>query len=47
MKMRSRSDEPCQADIYSLHSFHATNILDLLFIVQEKQTKAQKLNTEQ
>ena len=43
MKLRSRSDEPYQIDTYSLQSFHTTNIVDLLLIVSEKQTKHKNL----
>ena len=43
-KMRSRSDDTCQLDVYTLQSFHTPNIVDLLYTVQVKQTKTQKLN---
>ena len=35
MKMRSRSDDNCQLDMYTLQSFHTPNILDLLLKVSE------------
>ena len=47
MKMRSRSDGNCQRDMYTLKSFHKPNIVDLLLIVLEKQTKTQNLNINQ
>ena len=44
MKMRSRSHDICPLDMFTLQSFHTTNIVDLLHMVWEKQTKTQKLN---
>ena len=38
MKMRSRSDETWQTDMYTLQSFHTTNIFDILLTLSEKQT---------
>ena len=45
MKMRPRSDDIYPLDMYTLQSYHTTNIVDLLHIVWEKQTKTQKFNT--
>ena len=42
--MRSRSHDICPLDMYTLQSFHTSNIVDLLHKVYEKQTKTQKLN---
>ena len=44
MKMRSRSDDTCQLDMYTLQSFHTPNILDLLLIVSEIWTWPPKVN---
>ena len=41
MKMRSRSDDISPLDMYTLQSFHTTNIVHLLHKVREKQTKTQ------
>ena len=42
--MGSRSGDTCQTDMYISESFYTPNIVDLLLIVLEKQTKLQKLN---
>ena len=44
--MRSRSDAPDNIDIYTLQSFHAQNIVDLLLTVFDKLTRLQKLITK-
>ena len=42
MKMRSRSDEPCQADILTILPYKCTpNIVALLLIVQDKSAHAE------
>ena len=38
MKMSSRSDEPGQADMYTLQLIYALNIVHLLLIETKKQT---------
>ena len=46
MKMRSRSNDTCQLDMYmyTLQSFHTLNIVNLLLIVSEIWTWPPKLN---
>ena len=46
MKMRPRSDDTCQLDMYTLQSFHTPNILDLLLIVLKTGPKIKNLHTQ-